>query len=91
MMDVMEKLTDKVNWHQKVFDEDIVSKWREEALAIPDTYFWDLSFSAKSQDWLDDDGPPVFSTSEMECQLENIMDEATFDAVSYQYHFCISH
>jgi hypothetical protein len=26
MMDVMEKLIDKENWHKKVFDEDIVAK-----------------------------------------------------------------
>lgn len=31
MMLVMEKLTDKPNWHEKVFDEAIVQKWREEA------------------------------------------------------------
>ncbi|KAJ4859779.1 hypothetical protein T069G_04767 [Trichoderma breve] len=31
MMLVMEKLTDKPNWHEKVFDETIVQKWREEA------------------------------------------------------------
>lgn len=31
MMMLMDKLTDKPNWHEKVFDEAIVQKWREEA------------------------------------------------------------
>ncbi|PTB75248.1 hypothetical protein M440DRAFT_1439803 [Trichoderma longibrachiatum ATCC 18648] len=31
MMLLMEKLTDKPNWHEKVFDEAIVDKWRQEA------------------------------------------------------------
>jgi hypothetical protein len=43
MMSVMNTLTDKKDWHKKVFDEKIVAKWREEAIAIPDDYFWDLA------------------------------------------------
>ncbi|KAM0426064.1 hypothetical protein ACHAPT_008695 [Fusarium lateritium] len=31
MMIVMDNLTDKPNWHEKVFDDDIVQKWRDEA------------------------------------------------------------
>ncbi|KAL7944157.1 hypothetical protein V8C42DRAFT_327860 [Trichoderma barbatum] len=31
MMLLMDKLTDKPNWHEKVFDEAIVQKWRQEA------------------------------------------------------------
>ncbi|UKZ52594.1 hypothetical protein TrVGV298_006375 [Trichoderma virens] len=31
MMLIMEQLTDKLNWHEKVFDEAIVQKWRQEA------------------------------------------------------------
>lgn len=42
MMSIMETLTDKDDWHKKVFDEEIVAKWREEALGIPDGYFWNL-------------------------------------------------
>ena len=35
MMIVMDRLTDKPDWHQKIFDEEIVSKWTDEALALP--------------------------------------------------------
>ncbi|KAF2874623.1 hypothetical protein BDV95DRAFT_566610 [Massariosphaeria phaeospora] len=49
MMNVMEKLTDKDNWHEKVFDDLVVSKWREEALEIPDRNLWDLATSGKQQ------------------------------------------
>lgn len=31
MMMLMDNLTDKPNWHEKVFDEAIVAKWRYEA------------------------------------------------------------
>ncbi|KAL2131093.1 hypothetical protein VTI74DRAFT_5567 [Chaetomium olivicolor] len=32
MMILMDRLSDKPNWHEKVFNDDIVAKWREEAL-----------------------------------------------------------
>lgn len=35
MMIVMDRLTDKPDWYRKVFDEEIVAKWTEEALALP--------------------------------------------------------
>lgn len=36
MMVLMDRLSDKVDWHKKVFDEEIVSKWRKEALEQPE-------------------------------------------------------
>ncbi|KAF8061696.1 hypothetical protein FPV67DRAFT_1509958 [Lyophyllum atratum] len=33
MLQLMNQLTDKPNWHQKVFDETITSKWKAEALS----------------------------------------------------------
>lgn len=35
MMIVMDRLTDKPDWHRKVYDEEIVSKWTDEAMALP--------------------------------------------------------
>jgi hypothetical protein len=35
MLAVMDTLTDKPRWHEKVFDEAIVEKWRVEAMAMP--------------------------------------------------------
>ncbi|KAM0520740.1 hypothetical protein ACHAPE_003138 [Trichoderma viride] len=35
MMMLMDTLTDKPNWHEKVFDETIVAKWRHEAMTQP--------------------------------------------------------
>jgi hypothetical protein len=57
MMNIMEKLTDKHSWHIKVFDDLIVSKWREEALEIPDEDLWDLATSGKQQLYNDDGSP----------------------------------
>ena len=37
MMELMNRITDKEDWDKKVFDDAISSKWKSEALAIPDT------------------------------------------------------
>lgn len=55
MMSIMERLTDKPDWHTKVFDDTIVANWREEAMKIPDEEFWKLAIEAKRQFW-DDEG-----------------------------------
>ncbi|KAK3339955.1 hypothetical protein B0T25DRAFT_365827 [Lasiosphaeria hispida] len=36
MLNLMDRLTDKPNWHEKLFDDQIVAKWRDEALAQPE-------------------------------------------------------
>lgn len=36
MMSIMDRLTDKPEWYCKVLDEAIISKWKAEALAVPD-------------------------------------------------------
>ena len=36
MMKLMDKLTDKSDWHKKVYDEEIVAKWRKEAMEQPE-------------------------------------------------------
>lgn len=35
MLDFMGSITDKPEWERKVFDEEIVAKWRAEAKAVP--------------------------------------------------------
>ena len=37
MMELMNRITDKEDWDKKVFDGAVSSKWKSEALAIPDT------------------------------------------------------
>lgn len=74
MLDVMEKLTDKPDWHKKVFDEEIVSKWREEALAIPDDYFRQLAVAGKRHGGGDDNYKNII-------KVEGILDEHTMDTV----------
>lgn len=34
MMSVMNKLTDKPGWTQKIHDKEIVSKWKKEAIEM---------------------------------------------------------
>lgn len=36
MIALMNRMTDKAGWERKILDENIVSRWRSEALAAPD-------------------------------------------------------
>ncbi|ESZ91703.1 hypothetical protein SBOR_7922 [Sclerotinia borealis F-4128] len=81
MMSIMDRLTDKEEWHLKVFDEKIVSKWREEARAIPDEQFWNLAISDKVQQW-DREGKLIInadSNSERLKPLTGIMSDDSFN------------
>lgn len=46
MLHLMNQITDKPDWHRKVFEQDIVSKWKSEALTAPDK-----DISEKMVDW----------------------------------------
>ncbi|KAK0663927.1 hypothetical protein QBC41DRAFT_23066 [Cercophora samala] len=37
---LMDRLTDKPKWHEKVFDEEIVSRWKQETLTAPEDDLW---------------------------------------------------
>lgn len=79
MMNVMDRLTDKKDWHEKVFDNEIVEKWRKEALEIPDDLFWNLA--RVPSEWgsrLSEDTSP----------LKEIMNSETFDYVSWLNLHC---
>ncbi|KAG0650489.1 hypothetical protein D0Z07_3367, partial [Hyphodiscus hymeniophilus] len=47
MMLIMDKLTDKPDWHKKVFDDEIIAKWRKEALECPDELLWKQATGGK--------------------------------------------
>ncbi|KAF7853259.1 hypothetical protein EAF04_010761 [Stromatinia cepivora] len=79
MISIMDRLTDKEEWHKKVFDEEIVSKWREEALAIPDEQFWNIAIRDKHQFW-DREGRVKLSDDNMFGKgLTGIMNASSFD------------
>ncbi|KAK3991074.1 hypothetical protein QBC44DRAFT_57751 [Cladorrhinum sp. PSN332] len=40
MMLVMDRLSDKPDWHIKIFDDEIVDRWRKEALEWPNEDLW---------------------------------------------------
>ena len=83
MMNIMEKLTDKHNWDKKVFNDLIVSKWREEALEIPDGDLWDLATSGKYQHYNEDGSVTLRVHYSMQgvLPLRGILTERTFDHV----------
>lgn len=49
-MAVMDRLTDKPEWHRKVFDTEIVSKWKQEAMAVPPAEWMSIASSSET-DW----------------------------------------
>jgi hypothetical protein len=67
MMHIMDRLTDKVDWHKKVFDEKIVAKWRAEALAYPDKALWVIAATSPN--------PSI------PLPITGIMNDETFDYV----------
>jgi hypothetical protein len=83
MMDVMEKLTDKPDWNRKVFDDEIVEKWKKEALAVPDQDLYKLATSGKRQYW-GEDGVEV-QDDEGGVMPENILNDTAFNCV--RIHF----
>lgn len=80
MMSVMDRLTDKPDWHKKVFDEEIVSKWRKEAMTIPDEQFHVLATRGKSQYWSADENPHLGDPDIP--VLKGVMTSNSFDCVS---------
>ena len=47
MMELMNRLTDKTGWETKVFDEEIVAKWKAEAIGAPE-----IDISENMVDWV---------------------------------------
>jgi hypothetical protein len=85
MMIVMDKLTDKPDWHKKVFDDDIIAKWCKEALNYPDDSLWKQAIGGKvNHRWAgqDPDQGDIDWASKDIKPLEGIMSFEAFDFVS---------
>jgi hypothetical protein len=81
MMDIMDKLTDKPDWHNKVFDESIVSRWRNEALAFPDQDLYNLAISGKFQFW-NHKNEVTLMNDKVDMVPREILNDRAFDCVS---------
>jgi Protein of unknown function (DUF4246) len=81
MMSIMDRLTDKEDWHKKIFNDEIVAKWRKEAMSIPDEQFNQLATRDKSQHW-DEDGNLSLSDDPNLEPLQGIMTTTAFEFVS---------
>lgn len=80
MMAIMDKLTDKENWHSKIMDEEIVAKWRNEALEYPDNLLWKLATGDKEHTHYDHLLP-----------VKQIITNVTFDYVGDVFLLKIRH
>jgi hypothetical protein len=77
MMQIVDQLSNKEDWQTKVFNDDIVSKWRKEAKEIPDENWWLEATTGKGRLTQEDDRGPSSVT-----MPRGIVSDATFD-------FCI--
>ncbi|KAL7924524.1 hypothetical protein ACQKWADRAFT_270273 [Trichoderma austrokoningii] len=68
MMNIMEQLTDKENWHVMIFNDEIVDQWRKEALQQPNRVYWKQATDNRGADAIDGVRRPP-----------GIMDATTFD------------
>ncbi|KAI5459022.1 hypothetical protein BGZ63DRAFT_270168 [Mariannaea sp. PMI_226] len=75
MMIVMDRLTDKPDWHLKVFDDAIAEKWTEEALAIPVDQLYDQIVMDKL-DWEEDSS---YNSPRGLKKLKSILDKECLD------------
>ena len=85
-MYIMDRLTDKVDWNKKIFNEEIVAKWRVEAKQISDVELWNIAM--KDGDEWSHDFEKIDEEAEerdyprLRCLLEGIVNDNTFDCVS---------
>ena len=84
MMDIMDKLTDREEWHKKVFDKEVVSRWKQEALEVPDQTWWLMAAGGKwSNTGLASDKQyeNVMWRNSPPSELDGIVTEEAFDYV----------
>lgn len=85
MMTIMDKLMDKEYWHKKVFDDEIIAKWRKEVLEYPDESLWKQATGGKANNrWTgqNDDQADITWVGHGFKPLKGIMSVETFDYVS---------
>jgi hypothetical protein len=51
MMLLMDRLTDKPDWHIRVFEDDVAETWKTEALAWPDEDLWNQIANYHNKPW----------------------------------------
>jgi len=81
MMLVMDRLTDKPDWHKKIFDDNITAKWRAEALAWPDDDLWSRATRGKRDARYS--GREAGDETGKQREIENILSDECFDFVSH--------
>ncbi|KAH9896247.1 hypothetical protein F4778DRAFT_783527 [Xylariomycetidae sp. FL2044] len=78
MMILMDKLTDKPNWHEKVHQEDIVAKWRKEALEQPEHDLYRQIIDGKNQDKLPQPRAHLISEKAFDYCIDELRSKAKF-------------
>jgi len=79
MMIIMDRLMDKKDWERKVFDEEIITKWRKEALDYPDDL---LRLQATGDKRIEEGQIDIGHVGYNAQPLTGIMSNGAFDYVS---------
>jgi hypothetical protein len=86
MMAIMNSLTDKPNWERKVFDEDIVARWRREALDMSEDALYETIVRDKrlpqEKEPEDESEHPNYSRDQLIKPRTKFVSEKAFDYVS---------
>ncbi|KFY35493.1 hypothetical protein V494_05861 [Pseudogymnoascus sp. VKM F-4513 (FW-928)] len=77
MMVLMDRLSDKVDWHKKVFDEEIVSKWRKEALEQPEDKLYSQLVEGKTGDKVPMPRARIISETAFDYCINELREKAT--------------
>jgi hypothetical protein len=78
MMLIMDALTDKPDWHTKVFDDAIVAKWHDEALGLSDEALW-TQITGDKGGWAERGSLTGVQMVRLLQPLEGIVSEQAFD------------
>jgi len=79
MLILMDRLSDKPGWHEKVFDDEIVAKWRREALAQSEEALYATIIADKDR-----------AHNELQMPLRyKIVSGKCFDCVCFSMYCCI--
>ncbi|KAK1241145.1 hypothetical protein MKX08_001119 [Trichoderma sp. CBMAI-0020] len=80
MMNIMEQLTDKENWHNMIFNEEIVDQWRKEALEQPNRVYWKQATDGKGHDAVDwvPRPPSIMDVPTFDYCVKELQNKATY-------------
>ncbi len=93
MMYIMDRFTDRNDWHKIIFDEEHLLQWRQDMLAIPDLELKNIVYAGKHDELINYE-PAIETENSSEnnspwwhIKLTGIINDAALDFVSIKHIF----